>query len=127
MAATQLGVSIMPRRWTTARARPRTTLTKIHAAIRARRAPPTAAQFATLAMAWLEGTDPLAEATLIGYLLGVQGGPVTGKDPLAVDCGTHLIVAHLIPHRAPEGSRYPVLMCLPKSSIVRVIDRWAEL
>jgi hypothetical protein len=94
-------------------------LTKIHAAIRARRSPPTAAQFGALATSWLEGTDPLAEAILIGYLLGVQGGPVTGKAPVAVDCGTHLIVAHLIPHQAPEGARRPVLLVIRKADIVR--------
>jgi hypothetical protein len=71
-----------------------------------------------LAAAWLAG-EPDAEPVLLGTLLGMRRGPVDDNLPVAVDCGTHIIVAHLIPHRGPKGARRPVLMAVPRASIIR--------
>jgi hypothetical protein len=94
-------------------------LTRIRATLAARQEPPGADRLGALAAAWLAGTDPDAEATLTGYVLGMQPGPVDGAVPVGVDCGTHILVVHLIPHRGPEAVRHPVLMAIPKADIVR--------
>jgi hypothetical protein len=94
----------------------RSTTRRVDAALRALEQPPSAARLGALAAAWLAGED--VEDELIGLLLGLHS-PGDDAVPLAVDCGSHVIVAGLIPHRGPPGTRRPVLLAVPKADIIR--------